>query len=364
MAYTTIDDGSAHHQTAIYTGNDTDGTQITNDGNSNLKPDLLWIRNRTDSGNPPAPGGIWDSTRGFAENKVITPFTNNAEGANSNGFAIATTDGFTVEDGTSGANPRVATNKNNKNYVAWQWAANGGTTTAFSESGDNPGGTHQANTTGGFSIVFYTGTGAIGTVQHGLGAKPGWMIIKRLESADNVTVYHSSLGATHRLKLNTDNTAQDTDSIFNDTEPTSSVFTLKTNNEVNGDAETYVAWCWAPIKGYSKFGKYTGDGNSAGPFVHTGFKPAYLMIRRTDATQHFYCIDNTRDSYQNPFQDLISPNLNDAENANTARGDFLSNGFKIRSTANAFNADGGNYVYMAFAEHPFVSSKGVPVTAK
>jgi len=362
MAYTTIDDPSAHFQTTIYTGNDTDGTQITNSGNSDLKPDWLWIKNRTDAGDAPATGGIWDSTRGFAQDKVLTSFTSNSEGQNANGFAIATTDGFTVEDGTSGDNPRTATNKNAKNYVAWQWKANGGTTSSNTD-GDITS-TVQANTTAGFSVVTYTGTGSAGTVGHGLGETPNIVIVKERGNTNSWLVQSNQISSVNFVTfLNRGDTGGEDDSTtFNGTHPTSSVFSVGTHTGTNRSSGTYVAYCFASIKGYSKFGIYEGNNSTDGTFVYTGFKPAFVMVKNIDAAYGWQMLDNKRDPHNVRNQSLFA-NLTNAEDVTTAdETDFLSNGFKNREGGNSAN-DNYTYLYMAFAEHPFVSSKGVPVTA-
>ena len=365
MAYTTINDPSEYFQTTIYTGNDTDGTQITNSGNSDLKPDWLWIKNRTDSGSAPATGGIWDSTRGFAENKVLTSFTTNAEGANANGFAVATTDGFTVEDGTSGANPRTATNKNAKNYVAWQWKANGGTTSSNTDGSITS--TVQANTTAGFSVVTYTGTGSAGTIGHGLSNPLDMIIVKsRTQGAGSRfwAVYHSantSAPETDYLRLNGTDATADSNTIWNDTAPTSSVFSVNASSSVNNSSDNYVAYCFHSVEGYSKFGSYAGNGSSDGTFVYTGFRPAIVIQKSTTQVSNWITYDNKRPEY-NVQNKALYPNLNNAEGTSTGY-DFVSNGFKLR-TSGGLNSSGHTYIYMAFAENPFVTSGAVPVTAR
>ena len=363
MAYTTVDNPKLYFENTLWTGT---GGARTISGLSH-KPDLIWTKTRTKTYNHM----LSDSTRGFNANSEIATNSNAVEGgldANVYGYKSGhTADGWTMVDGTDTVDNQEDgnTNEPNVNYVGWTWAANGGSLTSFGESGNNPGGTYQANTSGGFSIVRYIGTGAIGTVQHGLGAKPDWIMIKRLESADNMSVYHSTLTATHRLRINLTSAQQDTDSIFNDTEPTSSVFTLKTNNEVNGDGEAYVAYCWTAIKGYSKFGSYTGNGDADGPVIYTGFKPAWIMVKRYDSTNSWVIRDFKRSGAEsgNPRQRALFADLSNQESNSTDYNfDFLSNGFKQRNANGIDNADGGTYVYFAFAESPLVSSQGVPTT--
>tara|TARA_R100001015_G_C4596718_1_gene151907 strand:- start:115 stop:1167 length:1053 start_codon:yes stop_codon:yes gene_type:complete len=350
MAYTTIDDPSVYFQTAKYTGNGGASNAITNDGNSNLQPDWLWIKERSsDSAHT-----LFDSSRGV--DKQI--YTNNTDVENSaSALNSFNTDGFTV--GSDGK-----TNENSQTYVGWQWKANGGTTA--SNSSGTITSTVQANTTAGFSIVTYTGNGSSGaTIGHGLGAVPDTIIIKARSDTQNWFVNTPVGGGVGYLMLNQTNGDSGANStVWNSTTPTSTVFTLGNSGGINGNTQTYIAYCFKSIKGYSKIGTYVGNGNDDGPFIYTGFKPAWLMIKRTDTTADWFIMDNTRDDYQNPFADLLSPNLNDAENANTARGDFTSNGFKWRVSPNALNKVDNTYFYMAFAESPFVSSAGVPTTAK
>ena len=350
MAYTTIDDPSVYFQIALYTGNDSSNA-ITNDGNSDLQPDWLWTKNRSSS----ADHKIFDSTRGVT--KFLESNTNDAEGTQANLLSSFNSDGFTLGAGGE-------TNSSSTNYVAWQWKANGGSRTTFTESGDNPGGGYQANTTAGFSIVDFVGTGANGTVQHGLGVAPRWYIIKNRDRSANWQVYHEDNGNTHYIKLNGTGAKLDNHEIFNDTSPTSSVFSVGIDQSVNFNGENHIAYVFAEIQGYSKFGSYTGNGNADGPFVYTGFKPAWLLIRRTDSAQNWNLHDNKRSTFNTTKADLF-PNLSNAEETGNGNFiDFLSNGFKHRASTNSLNASSGDFIYMAFAEHPFVSSEGVPTTAR
>ena len=357
MAYTTINDPSAYFQTKIYTGNNTDGTQITNDGSSNLQPDWLWIKNRTDSGSSPATGGLWDSVRGFAENKVLTTFSNNLEGANSNGFAVATTNGFTVEDGTSGGNPRTATNLNAKNYVAWQWKANG-------QGSSNTDGaitsTVSANTTSGFSIVKWTANGANGNVVgHGLGATPQIVIYKKLTGTNDWYARINGVidGSQDYLVLNSTNGKANDSSDY--PAPTNTLMT--SYGYSNGSS--MIAYAFAEKTGYSKFGSYVGNGNADGAFIYLGFKPAFVMVKRTDTTGNWNINDTKRDPYNRATHSLY-PNLSNAENATGWFVDYVSNGFKIRDSGSEVNASGGTYIYMAFAEAPLVGTNNIPANAR
>ena len=355
MAYTTIDDPSAHFQTLLYTGDGTSSQAQTNTGNSDLQPDWVWIKKR--AGGTARAHQLYDSSRGVT--KLLHSNSDGAESTQSAGLTAFGSDGFTVGD-DDGIGANTAT------YVAWQWKANGGTTTSFNESGNNPGGTIQTNTTAGFSIITTTGTGATGTIAHGLGAVPHWWISKQRSNAENWAVYHvsnTSAPETEILTLNTTDATADNANAYNDTAPTSTNLTVHTKNEVNTDGRTYVHYVFAPIQGYSKFGSYTGNGNADGPFVYTGFKPAWLIIKRTSSSGDWLLWDNKRDT-SNVTDAVLKPNSNAAENTGYWYIDFLSNGFKIRATDAEINQSGGTLIYMAFAKHPFVSSKGVPVTAR
>ena len=354
MAYTTINDPSAHFQIKTWTGNGSDDRNLTNDGNSDLQPDLLWDKRRSTTGSHK----LQDSTRGVT--KPLISNNSNTEGDESNAVQAFQTDGFQVGNDSN-------INGSGVTYVAWQWKANGGTRTTFTESGSNPGGGHQANTTAGFSIVDYVGTGSTGTVSHGLGAVPHWILFKNRDTAQTWVVYHHKNTAapeTDILQLEATNATYDSNTYFNDTAPTSSVFTVATSNDLNKDGDNIIAYAWTGIQGYSKFGSYSGNGSATGPFVYLGFRPRWILIKRTDATDDWKINDTARDfngTYGNDAS--LHANENIAETTSASFNvDFLSNGFKLRSADAGNNADGGTYVYAAFAEHPYVSSKGVPTT--
>ena len=283
------------------------------------------------------------------------------------GVSAMLSDGFTVREGSIDNDSRYV-NEDTRTYVGWQWKANGGSRTTNAEVGNNPAGGYQVNATAGFSIVDYVGTGAAGTMAHGLGAVPDLIIIKNRDEADSWAVYHSAnTSAPETDYMSLDNTLYSADdaTYWNDTAPTSSVFTVATAHNVNADAENYIAYCFRSVQGYSKFGSYTGNGDADGPFIYTGFKPAWVIYKISEGGQHYHWImvDNKR---QNPF------NPQDGElyaNGSYAEGDvdildLLSNGFKCRRTHGSQNGDDWTYVYMAFAENPFVTSGGVPCTAR
>ena len=358
MAYTTIDDGSAYFQTKLYTGTGSSNS-VTNDGNSNLQPDFIWIKERDGTGQH----GAFDSSRGVQKELKIDE--DGAESTASQSVTAFNSDGFTV--GTAGDY-----NGSDNSQVAWQWKANGGTTTTNDASSTGVGSidsVYQANTTAGFSIVSYTGTGSAGTIAHGLGAVPSWMVVKNRSKSggEGWMVYHqgnTSAPETEHLQIHNTNATSDNDIAWNDTAPTSTVFSVKDDDSTNDSGETHIAYLWTDIQGYSKFGDYIGTGNDDGPFVYTGFKPAWLMIKRTTANAW-----GIYDSARGVFNEItmnLDADRTDAENTATNYDDldFLSNGFKLYEENDDINASGGTYIYMAFAEHPFVSSKGVPATAR
>ena len=359
MAYTTIDDPSAYFQIALYTGTSS-SVAVTNGGNSDLQPDLVWIKRRDSSASHMA----LDSTRGVT--KRIRPDTYEAEDTDANDFSSFNSDGFTV-----GTDDNANLNGNNNTYVAWQWKANGGTRTTNTESGNNPAGGYQANTTAGFSIVDYTGTGAAGTMAHGLGVVPKVIMVKNRSQATDWMVYHASNTSapeTDNLTLNDVAGTADNADMWNDTAPTSSVFTIGSHDRTNDDSETLVAYCWTDIQGYSKFGSYKGNGNADGPFIYLGFKPKYFLLKNAtiaagSSGQHWQISDTERHPF-NPLDATLLAESDTTEGHTWSIKDFLSNGVKIRGSNYAMNQNGDTYVYMAFAEHPFVSSEGVPCTAR
>ena len=222
--------------------------------------------------------------------------------------------------------------------------------------------TVKANATAGFSIITYSGNGTTGsTIGHGLGVKPDAIIIKCRSNADNWMVYHKGVNAgvdPEDYYLNLNNTNAQTNSVImlNDTAPTSSVVTLQNDSSANSSSRTYVMYCFSEVAGYSKFGSYTGNGSTDGPFVFTGFRPAFLLWKNSSSTRNWHMIDNTRDTF-NPVDLQLYPNLNSAEYAETQGYDFLSNGFKIRESANFANNNGGTYIYLAFAKSPFKNAR-------
>ena len=353
MAYTTIDDPSAYFQTALYTGNSSTNV-ITNDGNSDLQADWIWLKERSST----SYHHVFDSTRGVGgSGKALYPNDTSAEGDDT-AFTSFDSDGFTLAN-TGGFNESGVTN------VAWQWKANGGTTSSNTDGSITS--TVQANTTAGFSIVTYTGNGTVAdsntNVGHGLSQALDLLIIKDRDASVNWNVWHKDFSGSEVAYLNLTNAKNSDGNVWANSPPTSSVFYVG-NSEVNANTRNYVAYCFAEKQGYSKFGSYTGNGSEDGPFVYTGFKPQWIMFKNTGAAEEWVLQDTTRNP-NNPVTKNIRVDSNIAEaDASNIDIDFLSNGFKNRSDQAQVNSNGVVYIYMAFAEHPFVSSEGVPVTAR
>ena len=327
MAYSSITKPGDYFNTKLYTGNGSTQS-ITGVG---FQPDWTWIKGRGSA----TSHQVYDVIRG-ATKRLVTQ-NSNAEDTATNGLTAFDSDGFSLGTDSS-------SNGSSATYVGWNWKANG----AGSANTDGSiSSTVSANITAGFSIVSYTGTGANATVGHGLGAVPKIIVVKKLNGSPNWAVYHTSIGATKYLELNATSASQTATAVFNDTEPTSSVFSIGTDNKTNGSSGNYIAYCFAEKKGYSKFGKYTGNGNADGTFVYTGFKPAFLMIK-PNAVENWHIFDNTR-SPINAVQKDLRPNLSNAESdGSSAAMDFLSNGFKFRNSDADYNTSGREYIYMAF----------------
>jgi len=356
MAYSDIKDPSAHFQALTYTGNGTTTNNVTNTGNSNLQPDLVWIKDRSVARDHVVTDSSRDGEVASGTNLVLTPNTTEAE---------ASSTGFGINYATNGINFDASWNKVNgsgETYVAWQWKANGGTTTSFSESGSNPGGTRQTDTTAGFSIISYTGTGSAGTIAHGLPSAPEWIIFKNRDAANVWACYHVSIGNNYKMELH--NEAQrDADGAFmNGTLPTSSNITVGASANTNTDGNNYICYAWSPVQGYSKMGTYYGNTSTNGVFNYCGFKPAWVLIKcYTGANDSWIIIDTKRNTF-NSMNARLFPDLANAESTSQDIIDCLSNGFKLRTADTAYNG-GRNYLWVAFAENPFVAG-GIPTTAR
>jgi hypothetical protein len=354
MAYTTIDNPELFFQTKLYTGNG--GTlAVTLDGDENMQPDFVWLKDRS------AANGhfLYDSVRGVT--KELNAQTTQTEQTKSGGLTAFGSDGFTIGDYTGH-------NDNSTNYVSWNWKAG----TSFSNDASATGvgtidSTGSVSTDVGISIMSYTGNGSnSASFAHGLGVKPQIVLIKNRSTGKNWIYWQDTTGngtSDIRLVLNLTNGNYNN---YHVTFGTSTITLGDTDDAWNKSGDNLIAYCFAEKKGYSKFsGSYTGNGNADGTFVYTGFKPAFVMTKKTSSsTARNWCIlDNKRSSSgANVVDDRLFPNLADAEDSSTS-ADFLSNGFKLRDNAGEFN-QAVSYIYMAFAESPFVNSKGVPTNAR
>jgi hypothetical protein len=341
MPTPTIPDGKLFMNATLYTGNGSTQTITNGVAGQSFQPDYVWIKARSAA----IAGLMYDSVRGA----TIYLQTNspNAEGTGADSLTAFTSNGFTVGADTS----TTGVNQNGTTYVGWQWKAGG---TAVSNTDGTITSSVSANTTSGFSVVTYTGTGSAATIGHGLGAVPRMVIVKNRDAADAWQVYHAANTAnpeTDYLVLNTNAATADAADRWDDTLPTSTVFSIGNGVEVNTNTEDYVAYCWAEIAGYSAFGSYTGNGSTDGPFVYTGFRPAFLLVKRSNAAVNWYMFDSKRNTY-NAVNLQLSPNLSNAESSDFAI-DFLSNGFKLRIADSFVNGSGDPNIYMAFAENPF-----------
>ena len=344
MAFTTINKSSDYFTPKLYTGNGSTNT-ITG---LNFQPDMTWLRARSGaSGNE-----IYDAVRGATYR--IYPNISDGGDALVQGLQAWTSDGFTVGS-ASGINTNSAT------FVSWNWKANG-------QGSSNTDGSinttyTSASTTSGFSISTYTGTGANATIGHGLGIAPKMILLKKTGATANWFVYHSTQGATKYLHLNTTSAVDTASSVWNNTAPTSSVFSVGNSADVNASSGTYVAYCFAEKQGFSKFGSYTGNGNADGTFVYTGFTPSFFMIKEVETTGDWHIFFNNIATQQNPIKGILYPNLTGAD-SDSLSVDFLANGVKHRTSGGGQNESGKTYIYMAFAEEPLVTSTGIPATAR
>ena len=343
MAYATINKPSNYFNTKLYTG-----TGATNSVTGvEFQPDLTWIKNRS--------GTDWhrltDAVRGVT--KELYSNAGNAEATLAQSLQTFNANGFTL--GT-----QAEVNRNGDNFVSWNWKANGA---GVSNTAGTISSTVSANTTSGFSIVKWTGTGATGTIGHGLGIAPKLIILKDATNAYNWYIYTSATGSNLRFEgLNNTNASTSATSEFT---TTSTLITNVTNAaSQNTSGANMIAYCFAEIKGFSKFGSYTGNGSTDGTFVYTGFKPAFVIMKRSDSADNWLIKDSVRDSF-NLTNKRLYPNQDAAEDTSVNGSiDILSNGFKQRGSDTLTNGSGGTYIYMAFAEQTLVGTNNVPATAR
>jgi len=347
MAYSTIAKPGDHFNTKLYSGNGSTQS-ITGVG---FQPDWVWVKCRNNGKHH----SVYDSVRGAT--KYLYMNLNYAEVTDSNSLTSFDSDGFSV--GTFGDV------NGSFNYASWNWKANGTSTT--NPSGGTITTTASVNTTAGFSVFTYTGNGSAAHVAHGLGVAPTVVIIKVRSTTDHWFVKHPGIASNEYLYLNGDSAKVSGANAWSATNPDATKIYIGTDGGVNASGVTYVCYAFAEKQGYSKFGSYTGNGNADGTFVYTGFRPAWVMIKKSSGTNEWGIWDNKRSTF-NVTDDIIYANLDNTEATSNANGlDFVSNGFKIRASGDLFNGSSGSYIYMAFAEHPFVgndSGTAVPVTAR
>ena len=344
MAYTTIPKSTAHFNTKLWNGNSS--TQaITGIG---FAPDIVWGKNRTGTQSHQ----LLDIIRGA--NNILTPNSNATALADSQILNSFDADGYTL-----GSQDQL--NDTGYTYVGWNWKANGA---GASNTDGSITSTVSANTTSGFSIVKFVGNGLAGaTIGHGLGAVPKMTIIKSTTAGEDWIIPPLN-DPTNYIVLNSSATAGNGIGPFNNTAATSSVFTVGTWGTTNGNSQTLMAYCFAEKQGFSKISSYIGNGNVDGPFVYTGFKPAFVMAKKTSGTGRWSILNNKSNPFNVAYL-MLSPNENSADYTAAAwNTDFLSNGFKIRSSESEYNANGSTYIYMAFASEPLVSTNGNAATAR
>ena len=353
MAFTTVDNPELYLQAKTYSGNGSTNA-ITFDGSENMQPDWLWLKCRSDANG----SNIFDVLRGT--NSLHSDTAGAQADRASDGFTSLDSDGFTLNGSGSGGSINVS----GRTYVGWGWKAGG---SASSNSNGSITSSVSASTTAGFSIVSYTGTGSSATIGHGLGSIPQWIIVKNRGATDPWMVYHHSVmtaSGTNKqfMTMNTNSALQSNSTNTTWESVSTSTFGIGNDYGLNTSSENYIAYCFADVKGYSKFGKYTGNANVDGPMIYTGFRPSYVLIKNAAASEHWRIYDNKRDTFNHMYHVLFANEASAESTVDNASEeiDFLSNGIKIRSSAQQLNGSGQNLVYMAFAESPFVNSSGVP----
>jgi len=355
MAYTNIDDPSAYFQTLLHASSNNTAASYTFDGNSDMQPDLVWHKNRTLTDHH----YLFDSTRG-AEKAVYSDLSN-AEAVHNSSLTSFDSNGYSV--GSSNVTSGAGT------YVSWCWKANGGTTSSNTDG--NITTTVQADTTAGFNILTYTGNGTANqSIGHGLGVTPDVWIFKRRNAGSTwvVGANDSSFfgGTSDHLILNGTNTITTQNNIFGASAASSTLMRIGSQTDVNASGGTYVCYAFAQKQGYSKFGTYEGTGVVNGPYIYTGFKPAFVLIKNCNTVDNWILLDNKRDGY-NLTEKYLMPSSSGAEEAtalNAGDIDMFSNGFRIVTSYQSINKASDKIFYMAFAENPFVTSTGIPTTAR
>ena len=348
MSYTNgLDKPTDYFNAVLWEGNNTAGRQITGVG---FEPDLVWLKNRTSSANH----GLHTQITGVDGAEYLRTNGTNAITTSANHVTSFDSDGFTINNG-------LMLNDTSNNYVAWNWKAGG---SASSNTDGSITSSVSVNQTAGISIGTFTGTASVGTVGHGLNAVPSMIINRTITAAKDWMTYHhknTSAPETDYLALNSTNATADFEDVWNDTDPTSSLFTIGDSSQNNTGSGPSIFYAFAEKKGFSKFGSYTGNGNADGTFVYTGFSPSFVMLKRTNTTGSWTMYDNKRHTYNPNGEYLLANNSSGGIDFNNV--DFLSNGFKLRD-ASFNNGSGDTIIYMCFAESPFTTSTGIPTVAR
>jgi hypothetical protein len=343
MAYTTINKSTDYFNTVAYTGNGASDRAVT----SGFATDFVWIKNRGTTDDHV----LFDKVRGGT--KYLYSNQTAAE-------ATYSSQDVTFESTGVDVGSYQSINQNSGNIVSWHWRGNG----AGSSNTDGSINTTytSVNTTAGFSISTYTGTGSNATVGHGLGVAPKMIIIKNLSASQGWCIYHESIGATKFLSLNSNDAQVTASDRFNNTSPTSSVFSVGSHADTNGNGNNMIAYCFAEKTGYSKFGTVNGNGNNDGPFVYTGFAPSFVLYKKYNGAGDWYFVDNKRPGYNDNDKRLYA-NTNQAEETYDLIN-LYSNGFKLTNSTHAYTNDSaGTYLYMAFGQS-LVGSNNIPATAR
>jgi len=347
MAYTDIDKPTDYFRVKTYSGNSSTQS-ITWDESDNMKPDWLWLKGRGYADGHALVDVIRGSTKNLSSDSTTAEFTQ------TNGVTSLDTNGWSM------GNWSAINRSSSGTAVGWGWLAGG---SASSNSNGSITSSVSANTTAGFSIVSYTGTGSASTIGHGLNSTPSTIILKNRDDGSVFWyVFHKSLGNNSELYLNGTDSAPGSTGAWNTTSPTSSVFSVGSHGGTNASGQGIIAYCFAEKKGFSKFSSFVGNGSDDGTFVYTGFKPAFAIFKNTSGTGDWLIYDNKRNP-SNVTNKGLKAHSSDAE-ASFDNLDMLSNGFKLRRVTSSLSTSGSTYIYMAFAENPFVTSTGIPTTAR
>ena len=345
MAYSTIDDPTLYFNTVLYAGT---GSEQTVSG-VNFSPGLTWLKSRSNG----QPNVLSDSVRGgnkqlyTADTQAETTYGQYLKSFNSDGFVLGTDSGI---------------NQSSQTFVSWNWKAGG---SASNNTDGNKTISLSVNTTAGFSVGTYAGTGQDSTIGHGLGAVPDWLMIKNRSSGSRKwQLWHNGLTGTNKYLAIDRSDAELTDSAsWDNTAHSNTVWNTYGSGEANQNGENFVCYAWTSIKGFSKFGSYTGNANANGPFIYTGFKPAWIMTKQINGGSSWIVHDNKRDPI-NTVTEYFTVEENDAAGTLANSFDLCSNGFKVRTSNGDRNSSGDSFAYWAFAESPLVNSEGIPNNAK